>query len=73
VTYLLINIIKTNFLGIDLALMSQANHSIMTYGTFSMWGALLAGGLVVYPKSHVRVETMKRYIRPADPQNFILL
>jgi len=53
--------------------MSQANHSVMTYGTFSMWGALLAGGLVVYPKSHVRVETMKRYIRPADPQNFILL
>jgi hypothetical protein len=45
----------------------------MTYGTFSMWGALLAGGQVVYPKSHVRVETMKRYIRPADPQNFILL
>jgi hypothetical protein len=29
--------------GIDLALLSQANHSIMTYGTFGMWGALLAG------------------------------
>jgi hypothetical protein len=31
------------FLGIDLALLSQANHSIMTYGTFGMWGSIKAG------------------------------
>jgi hypothetical protein len=31
------------FSGIDLALLAQANHSILTYGTFGMWGALLAG------------------------------
>jgi hypothetical protein len=45
----------------------------MTYGTFGMWGALLAGGLVVYPVTHMKIETMIRYIRPADPKNFILL
>jgi type III secretory pathway component EscU len=61
------------FVGIDLALLVQANHSIMTYGTFGMWGALLAGGLVVYPVTHMKIETMIRYIRPADPKNFILL
>lgn len=41
-----------NQVGIDLALLSLANHSILTYGTFGMWGAILAGGHVVLPKSH---------------------
>ncbi len=38
--------------GIDLALLSLGNHSILTYGTFGMWGALLAGGETVLPSSH---------------------
>ena len=56
-----------------MALMSQANHSIMTYGTFGMWGALLAGGLIVYPKSHIDIETWERYIEPANLENIIIL
>ena len=28
--------------GVDLALLSLSNHSILSYGSFSMWGALLA-------------------------------
>jgi hypothetical protein len=40
------------FLGIDLALLSLANHSIMTLGTFGMWGAILAGGDCLIPTSH---------------------
>jgi hypothetical protein len=39
-------IIVLIFSGLDLALLSQANHSIMTYGTFGMWGTMLAGGQV---------------------------
>ena len=33
--------------GIDLAIMANCNHTIMTYGTFGMWGAFLAEGKVV--------------------------
>ncbi len=47
--------IRVNFFsGIDLALLSYANHSIMTYGTFGMWGALLAGGQATLPATHTR-------------------
>ena len=49
-------IILTNFpfiVGTDLALLSFADHSILTYGTFGMWGALLAkGGHVIMPKGY---------------------
>ena len=37
----------------DLAILSQANHSILTYGTFGMWGALLSGGETLMPLSHI--------------------
>ncbi len=43
---------KIVILGIDIGMLSLANHSIMTYGTFGMWGAILAGGKTVLPKSH---------------------
>jgi hypothetical protein len=41
-----------NFSGIDLALLSCANHSIMTYGTFGMWGAIMAGVQATLPATH---------------------
>lgn len=31
-------------IGYDLALLASCNHSIMTWGSFSMWGTFLAGG-----------------------------
>ena len=44
-------------LGIDMALRSFANHSIITYGTFAMWGALLSNkGEVVMSQDHVKTE-----------------
>ncbi len=37
--------------GADMALLSQTNHSILSYGTYGMWGALLSGGKAILPKS----------------------
>jgi len=34
-------------IGEDLALLAACNHSIISYGTFGMWAAILAGGEVV--------------------------
>ena len=37
--------------GIDMAILSLANHSILSYGTFGMWGALLSNnGETIIPK-----------------------
>jgi len=33
--------------GIDLSIMANCNHTIITYGTFGMWGAILANGKVI--------------------------
>lgn len=40
--------------GIDLAIMSQCNHSVITSGTFGWWGAWLAGGTTIYYKGYPR-------------------
>jgi len=42
--------------GIDLAIMANCNHTIMTYGTFGMWGAFLAEGKVVAVDNATKVE-----------------
>jgi hypothetical protein len=31
--------------GVDLATLSQCNHTILSYGTFSFWAGFLSGGL----------------------------
>jgi hypothetical protein len=38
--------------GIAHSLLRQANHSIVTYGSFGMWGAMLNEGIIVAPESH---------------------
>jgi hypothetical protein len=58
--------------GIAMALLSQANHSIMSYGTFGTWGALLAGGQVLMPESHI-VEATLQCIKSANMSNFIFI
>ena len=55
--------------GIDLSLLSMANHSIVTYGTFGIWGALLAGGQMTFPKSHITDGTIQHYVTPANFSN----
>ena len=41
----------------------MANHSIVTYGSFGIWGALLAGGQMTFPKSHMTDGTVIEVIR----------
>ena len=37
-------VMKTNSPEQDLAIMAACNHSIIDYGTYGMWGAILSGG-----------------------------
>ena len=41
-------------LGVDLAVLSLANHTIMDYGTFGLWAGLLAGGSIYAPTGYTR-------------------
>lgn len=38
----------SNSASLDLAILASCNHSIIDYGTFGIWGAILAGGETVY-------------------------
>ena len=38
--------------GVDLAVLSSCNHSIVDYGTFGLWAGLLAGGKIVLPQGY---------------------
>ena len=56
--------------GIDMALLSFANHSIITYGTFAMWSALFSNkGEVIMPEDHVKTE-LGRKIQMANIPNW---
>ena len=61
-------------LGIDLALLSLSDHSIITYGTFAMWGSLLRkkDGLTVCPKDFAKTN-VGREVKRANLQNWIFL
>ncbi|GFG40944.1 hypothetical protein Cfor_08575 [Coptotermes formosanus] len=37
-------VMRNNSPALDLAIMAACNHSIIDYGTYGMWGAMLAGG-----------------------------
>ena len=53
-----------------MALLSFANHSIITYGTFAMWSALFSRkGEVVMPEDHVKTE-LGRKIQMAQIPNW---
>ena len=60
-------------IGVDLALLSLANHSIISYGTFAMWGAFLSNkGEVVMPKDHIHTDVGQR-IKMANISNWKFL
>ena len=46
-------VMKTNSPEQGLAIMAACNHSIIDYGTYGMWGAILSGGdTYVYNLKH---------------------
>ena len=48
--------LESKDIGEDLCLLVACNHTIMSFGTFGLWGALLAGGQVVLPKQIMDVK-----------------
>ena len=43
-------------IGDDLALLAACNHTILSYGTFGQWAALLAGGRTVISSTAARTK-----------------
>ncbi|XP_060074773.1 galactoside alpha-(1,2)-fucosyltransferase 2-like [Ylistrum balloti] len=73
-SYADIKIATSGSAAVDLAIMSQCNHSIVTSGTYGWWGAYLAGGETVYFRDYPKPGSWldKQYNR-ADyyPSNWI--
>ena len=44
------NMMKKDHKGFDLCVMASSDHTVITYGTFSVWGALLSRGDVIAAK-----------------------
>ena len=42
----------SNSFGVDLSVLSMCNHSIVDYGTFGLWAALMAGGRIILPRGY---------------------
>jgi len=56
--------------GFDLSVLATSHHSIITYGTFGLWGALLAGGDVIAAKgrnNETFTEEDEIYLRSEMP------
>ena len=49
------NVAQGEVAGWDLCVLATSHHSVHTYGTFGLWGALLAGGDVVVAKGRNQV------------------
>ena len=59
-------------IGNDMALLAGADHSILSLGTFGMWGALLAGGEAVLP-GRMRKTKEAREIAKAKLSGWVFL
>lgn len=55
---------------VDLAILSQCNHTIFTQGTFGWWAAYLAGGDAVYFKDWVVRNITKNPELEFDPNDY---
>ena len=56
--------------GADLALLAACNHSIVTYGTFGLWGALLSGGVTIMSTQAVELRDL---VKKANLNNFVFV
>ena len=60
--------------GVDLALLSLADHHIITFGTFGMWGSLLGStdGITICPKDYAKTD-VGREVKSANLNNWLFL
>ena len=56
--------------GVDLATLASCNHTIITYGTFGLWGSLLSKGATFVSS---RAVVLKSLIEQADLGQFVFL
>ena len=62
------------FLGHDLAMLSLANISVLTYGTFGLWGAFLGNVEEIIVSQHMFKETKEGYeLKEANLSNVVVL
>ena len=62
------------FLGHDLAMLSLANISVLTYGTFGLWGAFLGNAEEIIVSQHMFTETKEGYeLKEANLSNVVVL
>ena len=57
--------------ALDMAIMAACNHSLVDYGTFSVWGAYLAQGEVVVANYHRYDEHCTHIVRENRAKNFV--
>ena len=50
VDYLKENVLKEDYKGFDLCVLGSSDHTVITYGTFGLWGALLSRGDTIAAK-----------------------
>ena len=44
------NVKKEDYKGFDLCVLGSSDHTVITYGTFGLWGALLSRGETIAAK-----------------------
>ena len=54
-------LILSRLSGHDLALLTMANYSVLSYGTFGLWGALLANPKEIIVSKNMMTETKEGY------------
>jgi len=77
---------QDDLVGFDLRVLASSDHTIITYGTFGLWGSLLAGGDVVAAKGRNNITLTEEdeiylrsdlagwlYIDTLQPHNLTLL
>ena len=59
--------------GLDLAMMSRCNYTILSYGTFSYWSGFLSGGPRLLPKHYMSMGIKWNGTNPKGYQDPFLL
>ena len=61
---------RVDGVGVDLAVLAACNHTIITYGTFGLWGAMLSGGLTIMS---TRASVLRPLITQAGLNTFVFM